>query len=126
MPPSGNPGYFELRIYHYSNSSQEASIDSFYDSQFLPYAHSKGINRVGVFKSIANDTAADKKMYVLIPYSSLKQWEKLSMSLRTNAGNEGGFINAPYNSPAFARMENLFLKAFDLMPPMNDFKTHRT
>lgn len=121
-PPSKGDGYFELRVYHFATSGQETSIDSFLQNQLVPSLHANRVDKVGVFKAIANDTSADKKVYVFIPYTSLKQWEKVSFFLRTNTAGDGGFINAAYSSPAFGRMESIFLKSFELMPELSSSK----
>lgn len=114
-PPSTGKGYFELKVYHFANSYQEASIDSFLQYQYIPALHKSGISNIGVFKALANDTAADKKLYVFIPYQSLKQWEKVSVK-GGSVSPDGGYVNAVFNHPAYTRMETLFLKAFPLMP----------
>ncbi|MEJ7685238.1 MAG: hypothetical protein WKG06_46820 [Segetibacter sp.] len=79
-PAAKDTRYFQLKVYHYTSSQQEAIIDNYLQSRFIPSLHASGVSNIGVFKAIANDTAADKKMYVFIPFASLKQWEKYSGS----------------------------------------------
>ena len=117
-PAAKGAGYFELRVYHYSTGAQEASIDSFLQNQYLPGLHAKGVSNIGVFKAIANDTAADKKIFVFVPYKDLKQWEKLSLTQSNNpqfAKAGGSYLSAAYNAPAYTRFETIFMKAFELM-----------
>lgn len=117
-PPAKNAAYFELKVYQFTNSGQEATIDSFLQYQYLPAVHAAGIHNIGIFKAIANDTTAEKKLYVFLPFTSLKDWEKFSLQPAKNeAGDAAGtYSDAPYNAPVFTRMETIFLRAFELMP----------
>jgi hypothetical protein len=122
-PTAKNTGYFILKVYHYSTAAQEASIDSFLQYSYLPFLQSSKINNIGVFKAIANDTATDKKIYVFIPFKSLKQWEGLSAPAVENAvSGDGGYINAAYNKAAYTRFETILLKAFPLMSEIGPSK----
>lgn len=112
-----NEGYFQLKIYHFTNAAQEASIDSFLQFRYLPFLHNEKLNNIGVFKAIANDTATDKKIYVFIPFKSLKQWENFIAVSRSNSfAADGGYESSTYNKPAYSRFETILLKAFPLMP----------
>lgn len=119
-PVAKNTGaYFELKVYHFSNSSQEATIDSFLQYQYVPSMNASGISNIGIFKAIANDTATDKRVYVFTPFKSLKQWESISKDVyrfEQAANGTTGYVDAAYNKPVFGRIENIFLRAFDLMP----------
>lgn len=120
-PTAKNKGYFELKVYHFTNSSQEATINSFLQYKYLPFLHGAGYTNIGVFKPIANDTAADKRIFVFTPFKSLKQWEGFQEQLASAAIMADAntyYVNVPYNKPAYSRIETIFLKAFDLMPPM--------
>jgi len=122
-PPSKNSGYFVLRVYHYKNAAQEASIDSFLQYKYLPFLHTSKLNNIGVFKAIANDTATDKRMYVFMPFNSLQQWEKFApTSIEPTINGDGGYVNAAYNNPTYTRFETILLKAFPSMPPITPSK----
>jgi hypothetical protein len=123
-PTAKNNGYFVLKVYHFSNAVQEASIDSFLQYSYLPFLHSSRINNVGVFKARNNDTASDKKLYVFIPFKSVKEWEKISLASvePTTVSGTTGYVDAVYNKPAFTRLETIFLKAFPLMSPVGPSK----
>ncbi len=74
-----------------------------------------------MFKPIANDTSADKIIYVIIPFKSLDEMqaqEKLLMkdSVYVHAGKD--YITANYQSPPYTRMEKIILTAFELSPQM--------
>jgi len=116
-PLAKSRSYYEIKVYHISNSRQEATIDSFLQNQYLPVMHNAGISNIGVFKPIANDTAADKRVYVFTPYKNLKQWEGVRAETLTKLETANtGYTNAVYNNPAFVRVETILLKAFEEMP----------
>src|SRR4051812_47987138 len=122
-PHVTNTGYFVLRVYHFSNTSQESSIDSFLQYEYLPFLHKSNLKNIGVFKAIANDTAVDKKMYVFIPFNSLKQWENFSaLEIVPATTGTTGYVNALYNQPVYNRFETILLKAFPTMPPISPSK----
>jgi hypothetical protein len=113
-----NSGYYQLKVYHYSNSQQETLIDNFLKNTFLPALHANKLTNIGVFKAIANDTATDKKLYVFIPFKSLKQWQNFLQSgiSKQWESSAGEYVDAPYDKPAFSRIENIFMRAFPLSP----------
>jgi hypothetical protein len=58
---------------------------------------------------------------VLIPYSSLNQFENIkarSFSATGNSEDDKNYINAAHDKPAFARIESILLKAFENMPAL--------
>ncbi|HKC35514.1 MAG TPA: hypothetical protein VKB95_05600, partial [Chitinophagaceae bacterium] len=59
--------FYQLTVYHYSNSSQEKIIDNYLQNALMPALHKINIKNVGVFKNHSNDTLSDKTMYVLMP-----------------------------------------------------------
>lgn len=118
-PSAKNSAYFVLKVYHYKNAAQEASIDSFLQFKYLPFLHTSKLNNIGVFKAIANDTATDKRMYVFIPFQSLQQWENFApTSIEPTITGDGSYINTLYNNPVYSRFETILLKAFPSMPPI--------
>jgi hypothetical protein len=117
-PAAARPAYFELKVYHFTSPRQEAVIDSFLHFQYTPFMHGAGVGTVGVFKPISNDTAKDKRVYVFTPYQTLAQWEKMSAAATKNLkAATGAYANAYYKNPAYSRLETIFIKAFDEMPP---------
>jgi hypothetical protein len=115
-PLAARPAYFELKVYHLKTARQVAVVDSFLQHQYVPQLHAAGVGTVGVFKAIGNDTAVDKRIYVFTPFASMSQWEKLHQTTAPKLLAAGGsFENAPYNNPAYGRLETIFLKAFDEM-----------
>jgi hypothetical protein len=111
--------YFEIRVYHFGNQQQENVLDNYLKNALVPALHRNKIREIGVFKALENDTAADKKIYVLIPYKSLDQFLEMAGKLqKDNAYQQAGseYINAPYTQPVYTRMETILLKAFSGMP----------
>lgn len=116
---TGAKNYYTVQVYHASTSEQLNLIDNFLKSAYLPALHRQGIATVGVFKPVANDTARDKQIVVFTPYQSLEQFEKTARQLRSDITLEQqspAYVNAPYNSPAYNRLETILLQAFDQMP----------
>jgi hypothetical protein len=112
--------FYEIRIYHFKNDDQVKRVDDFLKNAYLPALHRAGINNVGVFKPIETDTA-DRKMFVLIPFTSLDQFSKLTDRLAEDkqfATSGKDYIDAPHNNPPYARMETIILKAFKGMPQL--------
>ena len=123
--------FYEIKIYQLKNKAQEERVDHFLKNAFIPAAHRNGIKKVGVFKPIANDTAAIKKVYVFIPYTSLDQFAKLPDQLQKDAQYAAAgkdYHDAVHTDPPYARIESILLQAFTKMPQFNSpvFKTPAT
>jgi len=116
-----NNAIFQIRIYHLKNDAQVKATDNFLQTAFLPALHRFGIKKIGVFKPISNDTATVKLIYVLIPFSSADQWEKLSNRLLSDAAFKSSakdFLNADSKNPGFERMESILLQPFSQHPDL--------
>ena len=114
--------FYSLTIYRLSNPSQQERVDNFLKSAYLPALHRLGKNKVGVFKQIAKDTAAfGKIIYVLVPYSSLDEFQKINSALDNDSKlkqDGADYVNAAHNNPPYSRMETILMKAFSKMPKM--------
>lgn len=115
--------FYQIKIYHLKSASQEPRIDSFLQGAYLPALHRAGIKHIGVFKPIKQDTA-DRKIYVLIPFASLAEFDALPQKLKADKKYQqdgDAYINAIYNNVPYARLESIILKAFTghplLTPP---------
>jgi len=133
--------YYLIQIYHCSTAKQIENIDLYLKNTFLPYLHKNGIEKVGVFAPLNNDTASDKKLYVWVPFkakSSSRVYEYRSYESPTEAMhlkkvhmfNEGGEVtlfeslnfNAIFYSKVIAgsRMPNLiYMTSFNSMEDRN-------
>ncbi|RIW18517.1 NIPSNAP family containing protein [Algoriphagus lacus] len=121
----GKRDFYELRIYHIENASQESQIDGYLEKALLPALHRNGVAKVGVFKPIASQPDAGKKVYLFIPYSSMKVYEKMAEKLvKDQAYQTAGsaYINAPFDNPPYKRIEKAFLLAFTGHPRFTESK----
>lgn len=111
--------FYSIRIYQLKTAQQEARTDQYLQYALLPALHRLGIAEVGVFKPIGNDTAAIRRIYVLIPFKNLEQFAGLSTSLSKDAqylSDGKDFLDAPFDSVPYDRMETILLQAFPHMP----------
>jgi hypothetical protein len=112
---------YTITVYHFKGAQQEVALDTYLQTAYLPALHRKNKKNIGVFKPIANDTAADKIIYVVVSFKSLDEIQALEKSLAKDsvyvqAGES--YINASYQNPPYTRMEKIILDAFALAPQM--------
>ncbi|HEU5054307.1 MAG TPA: NIPSNAP family protein [Hanamia sp.] len=121
-----NNSIFQIRLYHLKDDNQVKMTDEFLKDAYLPALHRMGIKNIGVFKPIANDTAADKQIYVLIPFTSLDQWMKINERLNSDASFKSAgekFLHADAKNPPFVRLESILLQPFSGQTFLNIPKT---
>lgn len=119
VPPKKD--YYSIIVYHLKDAAQEKRIDSYLKDAYVPALHRAGIAKVGVFKPVGNDTAADRRVYVFVPASSLEQLLKLPQHLATDKAHNGDgkdYVDAAFDQPAYLRMETIILEAFPGMQQM--------
>ncbi|HVU58219.1 MAG TPA: NIPSNAP family protein [Puia sp.] len=117
--PAARQEFFSIRIYQLKSSEQEQKVDKYLKDAFIPALHRQGISKIGVFKPIGNDTAAVRRIYVLITFHSLDQFAGLSAALDKDAqylADGKDYLDAVHNDPPYVRMENILLQAFPGMP----------
>jgi hypothetical protein len=122
--------FYQLTVYHFNNEAQEKMIDNYLQNALIPALHQMKLEKIGVFKPLSNDTAADKRLYVLVPIQSLDMVTKIAAKIQADkvyqtAGAE--YINTVYTTPPYARMETILLQAFSLAPKMQlpDLKSEK-
>lgn len=111
--------YYEIKIYHIKDKTQETTVENYLKDAYVPALHRAGIKDVGVFKPVPSDTMSGKLIYVFTPLSSLDQLVSLPKTLEKDAkymaaGKE--YIDAPYKNPPYVRIETTVLQAFTTMP----------
>ena len=109
--------YYQLRTYLLKTDSQEARLDKFLETAYLPAMHRAGIKKVGVFKPIIQDSV--RRLYVFIPFQTLQQFAQLDKILAKDKQylTEGkDYLDAAYNNVPYYRMEVILLQAFEGMP----------
>jgi hypothetical protein len=114
--------YYQITVYHFKDPAQEKIIDAYLQNALLPALHKINISKIGVFKALSNDTAADKLLYVFIPIKSPDEVSKIADKLSADVTYQaagGEYMNAAYNASPYARMETILLHAFPLAPTMH-------
>lgn len=107
--------YYLIKVYHLKNQEQINKTEEYLKNAFLPALHRSKIIKVGVFKPIGNDTAADKRIYVFIPSTSLEKLTSLDEQFFKDrqVRSEGAtYFNLAYNEAPYERIETILLKAF--------------
>lgn len=121
LAPKPPRQFYQLVIYHFKTKDQAEVTDQFLRDAYLPAVHRAGLKNVGVFKNVKNDTAADKKIYVLLAFRSLDEFHQLTTSLNSDkelASKGIGFLDAGYNNAPFTRKEAILMEAFPAMPAL--------
>jgi len=111
--------YYNIKVYQLKTKEQEERVKKFLQTAFLPALHRMGIPQIGVFTAVDNDTAAIRRVYVLIPFRSLEEFAKVAGALEKDKQYlEDGkdYLDATYNEPAYTRIESILLQAFPDMP----------
>ncbi len=113
-----NREFYQIKIYSFDTDDQIANTENYLKEAYLPAIKRLGISNVGVFKP---RTDSIKKIYVLIPFSSLEQFEGLENKVesdKTYLKNGSDYIMGSHEKPNFQRIESIILKAFIDMPKM--------
>jgi hypothetical protein len=111
--------FYMIRIYQLKTKEQEEKVDKFLQAAYLPALHRLDVRQAGVFKPVDNDTAAIRRIYVLIPFRSLEEFQKLPGRLEKDPqflADGKDYLDAAYNEPPYARIESILLQAFPDMP----------
>src|SRR6476620_3263550 len=114
--------YIQLRIYHARDSVQLNQINKYLQDAYIPVLHKTGYKMVGVFTNIANDTALDKKIYLLIPFVSIQQIVVLNRQLENNkdpGAKDSNYVMADHDKAPYVRFETILLRCFELMPQVS-------
>lgn len=123
VPEANTPelDYFQLKIYSYESSDQEALLDNYFGDALLPALHRAGIENVGVFKPIEGLNETMNFIMVAVPFQSLEQFEKLpALLVKDPAYQQDGlaYIDAPHDTPPYTRIESMILRTFSASPQM--------
>jgi hypothetical protein len=111
--------YYQLRVYTIENSLQESAMDQYLQEAYIPALKRAGIKDVGVFKTIEGRNDGQRLIVVFLPFSSMKQLEKVTGLLeKDNAFKTAArdFREAPYDKPPYQRLETTLMKAFSATP----------
>jgi hypothetical protein len=111
--------FYTVRIYQLKTAAQEERVDHYLQKAFLPALHRLGITQIGVFTPVDNDTAAIRRIYVLIPFPSLEDFLGLPGLLEKDTqylADGKDYLDAVYSDPPYLRVESILLQAFPEMP----------
>lgn len=111
--------YYQVKIYKITNESQEARLDQYLESAYLPALHRAGIKKAGVFKPIEGKNETEPFIMVFIPFVSLQEFEELDGKLKADENYlkaAKAYIEAPHDDPPYQRIESMLLRSFKSMP----------
>lgn len=111
--------YYEIRVYYLKEKSQEERTEKYLKESLLPALHRASITDVGVFKPVESDSTYGKRIYVLIPYSSVDQFTRINEMLSKDKQYESSgaeYLNSSYENPPYTRIQSILLQAFTGMP----------
>ena len=121
---NGKRDFFEIKIYHLKTSDQTQRVEQYLRDAFIPAMHRAGIKKIGVFRPVM-DSVAEQLIYVLIPYSSMEQFEEAAVKLEKDPQHNTvgkNYVDAVYTDPPYVRIESILLKAFEGMTSFNSPK----
>lgn len=113
--------YYQLKTYTIKNEAQEKTIDTYLEKAFLPSLKRYGIHTVGVFKLHNTKFLKADKIYVLIPFSSLLQFEALENFLlkdKAHLANGKTYLEATHDNAPYENITSVLMRAFTDMPNM--------
>ena len=111
-----NREFYQIKIYSFETDDQIKNPENYLKEAYLPALKRLNINNVGVFKPRVDSI---KKIYVLIPFSSLGQFEGLDNKIESDKKYlkyGAGYITGSHEKPNYQRIESIILKAFIDMP----------
>lgn len=113
---------YQIKIYLLKNKTQENQVDNYLRKAYIPALHRLGIEHVGVFKPVGNDTAAQRKIYVLSPFHNMDEFSHLQQKLQDDEqylSDGEDYIDASYKNPPYERIQSIILRAFPESPNIN-------
>lgn len=113
-----NQEFYQIKMFSFESDRQMERMDNYLEYAFLPALKRQGFQNIGVFKPRLDSI---KKIYILIPFSSLNQFESIENKLMTDGKyqNDGSnFIKVAHDKPNYNRLESILLKAFEEMPQL--------
>ncbi|CAM3449943.1 NIPSNAP family protein [Pontibacter korlensis] len=111
--------YYELRTYTLTSPEQRQGVEAYWQNAAIPALNKMGIKNVGVFREM--EPGETPKLYVLIPYKSLQQFEAVQSKFFLEPAHQKAgdtYINAPFKQPAYQRIESSLMKAFTHLPEL--------
>ena len=113
--------FYELKTYTFKNEDQEKRVDNYLEKAYLPALKRMGIENIGVFKVRPGKFIISNKIYVLTPFASLDEFERMEAMLavdKTHLSAGADYINSEFENPPYERINSVLLRAFPDMPKM--------
>ena len=113
--------YYQLKTYTFDTEEQVLTTEKYLEQAFLPGLKKLGIKNIGVFKPRPSENDTLRMIFVLIPFSSLNQFQSIEAGLTEDENYLAGgaeYLNAAYDNPPYRRIETTLLQAFEDMPFM--------
>ncbi len=113
---SGQPQYYELRVYTTRSEQQQKLVSDYWQNAAVLAYNRMGIQPVGVFTELQDSPT--NKVYVLIPCDSLDVFAGIPAHLAADAAYQAAaasFMAMPKSNPAYERIESSLNLAFDSM-----------
>jgi len=111
--------YYELRRYQLQSGPQRPLADAYFRDAMIPGLNRLGISPVGVYSIDIGE--GSPSLYLLVPSTSLDTLANATFRLEQDAEYlkaGAAFLNTPAKQPAYARMENSLMLAFEGMPKL--------
>lgn len=113
--------YFELKIYSYRTEQQQKLLNDYLEKSWMPAMHRAGIENIGVFSPVGNDTATEKKIFILTPYREIEQASQINQLLYedpVHLQTGESYLNAQWNAAPYERIQILWMQAFEGAPEL--------
>lgn len=107
--------YYELRTYVLANDTQQSRVESYLEKSLIPALKRQGIRNIGAFAPIANDTAATRHLYLLIPFDNIQSifnYESRLSKDEVYMQNGADYLKAKFDNIPYLRQERVLLHAF--------------
>jgi hypothetical protein len=123
--------FYQLKIFSFSTTVQIQTTEDYLQNAYIPQIKKLGIHNIGVFKPKSIATDSIKKIFVLIPFTSIDHFfsldQKLSMD-ETYVMNSADFFNASHENIPYNRYESILLKSFKDFPTLKtpSFESERS
>lgn len=113
--------FYQIKTYNLQSQEQLTVTENFLKDAYLPALKKIGIKTVGVFKPRTFAADSIKKIVVVIPFGSNKQFLQLDDKLAKDQDYlkvGAPYLNAAYNQAPYVRIESVLLQAFTDHPLM--------
>ena len=117
MKKENSREFYELREYILKDSTQQQVVEDYLQHAAIPALNRLESKPIGVFTEMKPE--GQTKLYVLIPYKSLDDYQRVQDELLKDANYlqaVNDYLNASPKSPAYERIEKSLLLAFTGKP----------